>query len=592
MENAEGNPDHWGAKHKEHQSRQPLGWLDNGYVVRHRVFPMLFPGQQVDGWWEATLPMLGVPRGGTWLDLGCGAGSMEIGLAKAGMFDTMLALDASPGSIEVAREGAAREGLTNLTFDVADANTVELEPESYDVVHITMALHHVREIEHVINQINRALKPGGVFVANDYVGPSQFQFSDERMGLVNQLLASLPERLRWDPVVQAVKESHPRFSRAYWNEYDPTEAVRSEEIPQVLAWNFPRMRRHDYGGNLLNLVLENIVQNFDTESQDDLAHLDRLFAAEDEVLAREPSDFAMFVCPRGSLPARLRGQWAAGWARRRVVPAVARYEPDELGLSELRGNADPQPGAPVPATRPVVGATVRVANGLARRGVGWFIGPVLESQRRMNHGMIDAVGRLREHSTTRLDHVRADTDRLSTEVAVLRRELDQLRTGTEQPSRSVPALASLLQPFLRPVVIGPDADDVAAAVDRQGQAPVTAVAAPSEAAGLPPGPDGVLLTAPALPGDGGGLVKLLEEVRGLVDGGGQLLIEVPTAPEGWVFPDPAQLVVALSGTGFEHARIEVVPPPGGTDLVGRIEGARAGAGGGLVARAFVPLAGR
>jgi 2-heptyl-1-hydroxyquinolin-4(1H)-one methyltransferase len=52
------------------------------------------------------------------LDAGCGEAATALALAEQGF--TTVGLDQSPSAIELARADAARRGLTNATFDVAD----------------------------------------------------------------------------------------------------------------------------------------------------------------------------------------------------------------------------------------------------------------------------------------------------------------------------------------------------------------------------------------------------------------------------------------------------------------------------------------
>lgn len=52
------------------------------------------------------------------LDAGCGEAAVSLYLAERGF--TTVGLDQSPTAIKLAREKAARRGLTNATFDVAD----------------------------------------------------------------------------------------------------------------------------------------------------------------------------------------------------------------------------------------------------------------------------------------------------------------------------------------------------------------------------------------------------------------------------------------------------------------------------------------
>ena len=273
--------DVWGAFAQRQLVRMPLGWLDTEWVLRDRVFPLVF-GKDPGGWWTAdAMAALGIPTGGRWLDLGCGGGGAEIVMAQNGLFSRMVAYDPSPGAIDVARRQAAEAGISTIEFYQADVNTIELPEASFDVVHVNMALHHVRELEYVLYQANRALKPDGLFIANEFVGPSQFQFSTERMAEVTRCLNGLPERLRWNPIANEMKTAQPVYPRSWWNRWDPTEAVRSDEIPALIDFNFTEPRRIDYGGNLLNLVFENIAQNFDPTDPADRELIAGLFRAED-----------------------------------------------------------------------------------------------------------------------------------------------------------------------------------------------------------------------------------------------------------------------------------------------------------------------
>lgn len=83
-------------------------------------------------------------------------------------------------------------------------------------------------------------------------------------------------------------------------EVDPSEAIRSNEIPEVLNRYLPIMRRFDYGGTILHLLLEHIVGNFSVKSEKDLAIL-RLLALLEEILIENHilhSDFTVLVAQK------------------------------------------------------------------------------------------------------------------------------------------------------------------------------------------------------------------------------------------------------------------------------------------------------
>jgi SAM-dependent methyltransferase len=65
------------------------------------------------------------------LDVGCGAGLTTRRAAQAARDGTALGVDVSPAAIEQAR--AAANGIPNVSFEVADAQTHAFERERYDV---------------------------------------------------------------------------------------------------------------------------------------------------------------------------------------------------------------------------------------------------------------------------------------------------------------------------------------------------------------------------------------------------------------------------------------------------------------------------
>jgi ubiquinone/menaquinone biosynthesis C-methylase UbiE len=349
---------------------------------------------------------LGVPPGGRWLDLGCGGGHAEIQMAANGLFEAMDAFDPSPGAVALAQQQARDAGISNVCFEVADVNNVELPSQTYDVVHINMALHHVLELEHVVTQIAQALKPGGLFLANEYVGPSQFQFSSARMASVAKLLDDIPEELRWNPNTRSLKSSQPLHGREWWNRIDPTEAVRSEEIPGMLHHVFSTVERRDYGGNLLNLVLENIVQNFQPDREADIAIMERLFAAEDELLMREPSDFAYFICTR---PPEAEVQTHLEWAsqlRGRYIPPPQPLDADRF--EQLKSMATISLEESIKSARPVIGGAVSALKRMARRGLRWYITPAIVEQNLLNAELIDALRQTNEELRLRIEELEKD----------------------------------------------------------------------------------------------------------------------------------------------------------------------------------------
>jgi ubiquinone/menaquinone biosynthesis C-methylase UbiE len=285
-----------------------MGWLESplvleGYVQERQT------GDPRKNWLAGTVERLGIPRGGRWLSLGCGPAGTEIWASRIGLFKEMEALDVSPGSIEQARKAAEERGVSNIRFGQADLNALDLPGCRFDVAVMSMSLHHVKNLEGTLHQVRRTLVPGGWLLANEYIGPRQFQFPDRQTEIAQRLLSALPERLRMDATTGAIKTMYVRHPVEYWNRVEPTESIRSDEILREVERRFEIVVRADYGGTFLHLVLEHIIHNFDPGREDDVAILRMLFAAEDSILRSGvfSSDFTVLAArkvPRWRLLAR------------------------------------------------------------------------------------------------------------------------------------------------------------------------------------------------------------------------------------------------------------------------------------------------
>ena len=103
---------------------------------------------------------LGDLRGKALLEIGCGIGTNTIAFARAGAFVT--ALDISSEMVAVARERAAREGLSERVLTIhSSVEEMDFPEGSFDVVYGHSVLHHL-ELSSAIPRIARALRPGGI----------------------------------------------------------------------------------------------------------------------------------------------------------------------------------------------------------------------------------------------------------------------------------------------------------------------------------------------------------------------------------------------------------------------------------------------
>ena len=204
----------------------------------------------------------------------------------------------SEGAVEKARALARAEGHTHIHYRVSDINKASLAVNAYDVVFGISSIHHITNLESVYENVYRALKPGGYFYMDEFVGASQFQWTASQLEAVNAILRQIPERLRVRRSDgKTIRSAVARPTIDQMNAADPSEAIRSDELIPLLSEHFHDFIVRGYGGNILHLLLEDIAGNFVETDAEAMEWMDRIFAYEDDWIAREGvgDNFAVIV---------------------------------------------------------------------------------------------------------------------------------------------------------------------------------------------------------------------------------------------------------------------------------------------------------
>jgi SAM-dependent methyltransferase len=288
----------WGDRATERQNaaRPIVAWSDSPVILRHYVHPTI-SGSPDGNWLDWAARRYFREPSDLTLSIGSGDGGLERHGLAVGLARRFEAFDASAGAVELARRLAQEHHVEDrVEYFVADLNEHCFPDGRYDAAFASMAVHHIRNLEHFFAQVRRALKPGALFIMNEYVGPNQFQWTNRQLELADDLLMRIPERYRRSLLSGHIKVRNNRLPLDHMNAVDPTEAIRSSDIIPLLRTYFDVVEQVDYGGTLLNLALEEITGNF-AETPEDLAVLELLFEAERDYLKRGviPSDFTVLV---------------------------------------------------------------------------------------------------------------------------------------------------------------------------------------------------------------------------------------------------------------------------------------------------------
>jgi 2-polyprenyl-3-methyl-5-hydroxy-6-metoxy-1,4-benzoquinol methylase len=128
---------------------------------------------------DVILPMAeGLPEllrnGAEVADIGCGSGHAINVMAQAFPASRFTGIDFSDEGLAAGRGEAARLGLTNASFEARDVAQLDAH-ESYDVITVFDAIHDQAQPAAVLENIHRALRPGGYLLMVDIKASSRLE---------------------------------------------------------------------------------------------------------------------------------------------------------------------------------------------------------------------------------------------------------------------------------------------------------------------------------------------------------------------------------------------------------------------------------
>ncbi|MFI5179800.1 MAG: class I SAM-dependent methyltransferase [Thermoanaerobaculia bacterium] len=275
--------------------------------------------------------------GDRWLSLCCGRGDLERFYASRSKFTTCLAVDISEAQLRIARKAAKRAHISNVYYSQRDLNSAEFADDHFDFVIAQGALHHIRDLNILLDGVSRALKPGGYFVMHEYLGPIRWKLSKSEISLVNQAMEMIPDAFRpslkasryWclraydmrydSPLRRAAKaayyeaimlrdklrgekqlfRTYRSYDAGFFESYlrdDPSESVSGDNIVPALEKYFEIVDIRPIGGTIISWILD-FDWGFDLEDPAFLGIVRQLLSFEFDVITgkQAPSHYASIV---------------------------------------------------------------------------------------------------------------------------------------------------------------------------------------------------------------------------------------------------------------------------------------------------------
>ncbi|MDJ0961547.1 MAG: methyltransferase domain-containing protein [Acidimicrobiia bacterium] len=101
------------------------------------------------------------------LDLGCGPGSITVGLARYVAPGRVVGVDAAPAALEHARTDAAEQHMDTVEFVESDVYTLPFDDGTFDVVYAHQLLQHLADPVAALDEARRVLRSGGYIAVRD-----------------------------------------------------------------------------------------------------------------------------------------------------------------------------------------------------------------------------------------------------------------------------------------------------------------------------------------------------------------------------------------------------------------------------------------
>ncbi|MCB9451312.1 MAG: methyltransferase domain-containing protein [Anaerolineaceae bacterium] len=109
-----------------------------------------------------------------WVALDIATGGGHTALKFAPHVAHVTASDITPNMLDAARNFITGQGITNVDFQLADAENLPFEDDHFDLVTCRIAPHHFPNAAQFVREAVRVLRPGGLLLVQDQVAPEDY----------------------------------------------------------------------------------------------------------------------------------------------------------------------------------------------------------------------------------------------------------------------------------------------------------------------------------------------------------------------------------------------------------------------------------
>ena len=231
------------------------------------------------------------------LSLGTGQGQTELRWVKACRFRELRGIELRREFVRAANELAREHYRPELVFVRGDLKRFPLSPSYYDFIFSDRILHHFQPVDVMIENVFRSLKPGGIWIVLDYIGPNRLQYNQVQVAEINRMLSAIPARFRTRYWSASIKKRVDASGFLFMMLTKPFEAPQSREILPALQTRMKTVDLFELGGTILAPLLEDIEVNFAEPDPQGAEILRKCIRFEQELLTahRLSSDYVLGI---------------------------------------------------------------------------------------------------------------------------------------------------------------------------------------------------------------------------------------------------------------------------------------------------------
>jgi ubiquinone/menaquinone biosynthesis C-methylase UbiE len=197
----------------------------------------------------------GVRMGLNVLDLGSGPGFATFDLATiVGASGSVTAVDISQAYVDYGNHQASVRGVQNVEFLQRSIHDLGLEHEKYDVIYCRWVLSWVDSVDKIIEEISKLLKPGGVFLVQEYAQWGTFRIEPERVE-VRTMIEACRESWRVMPSEIDIAPHLPAMFNQFGLKLEFKSTIEKVSSPGEMVWQWPTTFLHIYSHKLIEMGL-------------------------------------------------------------------------------------------------------------------------------------------------------------------------------------------------------------------------------------------------------------------------------------------------------------------------------------------------